>query len=133
MTQRQAPDRHHQINGREQQNLARYSREVNQEPGEGAERARMAEECYVLSADKLENAGDHRRYEQAQAEKHDEHVRHHRRYEEMPSFDLYAMEENDRHGVLQNRKRQCTEKKHGQEQNAAYHLPVCEKIAQLSH
>jgi len=34
-------------------------------------------------------------------------------HEEMSPFDLYAVEENHRHGVLQNRKRQCTEKKHG--------------------
>src|SRR6201993_3653161 len=100
MAQRQPPDRHHQINGREQQNLARYPREVNQQPGERAERARVAKECYVLSPNKLENAGDHRRYEQTQTEKHDEYVRHHRRYEEMTSFDLYAVKENDRHGVL---------------------------------
>ena len=95
--------------------LARYPGQVNQEPSEWAERARLAKECYVLSADKLENAGDHRGYEQANTEEHDEHVRHHRRYEEMSPFDLHAVKENHRHGVLQNRKRQCTEKKHGQE------------------
>src|SRR3984893_3923766 len=93
MTERQAPNWHHQTKGREQQNLARYPREVNQEPGKRAERARLAKECYVLSADKLENAGDHCRYEQAQTEEYDEHVRHHRRYEEMAPFDLYAVEE----------------------------------------
>src|SRR4029453_1222313 len=132
-TQRQASNRHHQIDGREQQNLARYPGEINQEPGQRPERVRLAKERYVLSADKLENTGNYCRYEQAQTEEHDEHVRHHRRYEEMSPFDLYAVEENYRHGVLQNRKRQCTEKKHGQEQNTAYHLPMGDEVAQLSH
>src|SRR5262249_11810011 len=125
MTQRQASNRHHQIDGREQQNLARYPGEINQKPGQRAERARLAKERYVLSADKLENTGNDCRYEQAQTKEHDEHVRHHRRYEEMSPFELYAVEENHRHGVLQNRKRQDTTQTHGMEQNAAYHLPMC--------
>jgi hypothetical protein len=90
---------------------------------------RLAKQRYLLSADKLENTGHQRRYKQAEAKEHDEQVRHHRGYKEMAPFDLYAVEENYRHGVLQYRKRQRTKKKHGQQQNAAYHFSMRDKIA----
>ena len=92
----------------------------------------VPEKIYLLLPHRLQNPGNQRDQQQAEAERKDVGVRQYRRDHEMTPSYRHPVVKDHRHGVLEHGERQRAEEHHRREQYPADDLTVDEKAGQLA-
>ncbi len=127
----QAPDRHHEVDRGQDQDLAGQAEQVEQHARHAVQRPAAPEQLDTFLPDHLQAAGDQRGQEHADAERQDVEIGHQRRDHEVAAPNLRAVQKDHRHRAFEHRERERAEEQHRRQQHPADQLAVGEKVRQL--
>ena len=133
MPPRQPPDRHHEVDRGEEQDLAGDADPVEQPRRHPTQPVRRAEQQHLVRGERLQRARDERHHEQPDAEDEDEAVGNHRGDQPVALRRAHAVVEDHRHRALQRAERERAEHEQRDEQDAADRHAVGEERCERRH